>query len=522
MRCRIMDMTLAIILIIVAAAVGIALGFISGITYRKKVAEREIGSAEAEATRIINEAIRGGESRKKEMLLEAKDEIHKSRTEYEKEVKERRAELSKQERRLEQKETTLDKKTEAFEKKEEELSKKLAAVAQTQEEANRLKEAQMQTLEKISGLTQEQAKAHLLKTVEDEVRHETAMKIKEIEQQLKDDADEKAREILSTAIQRCAADHAAEVTVSVVPLPNDEMKGRIIGREGRNIRTLETITGVDLIIDDTPEAITVSSFDPVRREIARLALEKLIQDGRIHPTRIEDMVEKAKREVERTIREEGERACYETGVHNLNPELIKILGRQKYRTSYGQNVLNHSIEVAHIAALMASELGVDVALAKRAGLLHDLGKAIDHEVEGSHVQLGADLARKYKENPVVVNAIEAHHGDVEPKTVIAVLIQAADAVSAARPGARRENVENYIRRLQKLEELTGSWPGVEKAFAIQAGREVRIMVKPEVVTEDNMILLARDIAKKIEAELEYPGQIKVNVIRETKAVEYAK
>ena len=517
-----MDIILAIVLIIVAAVVGIAVGFISGMTYRKKVAEREIGSAEAEATRIINEAIRGGESRKKEMLLEAKDEIHKSRTEYEKEVKERRAELSKQERRLEQKEATLDKKTDAFEKKEEELAKKMTAVAQTQEEANRLKEAQLQTLEKISELTQEQAKAYLLKSVEDEVRHESAMKIKEIEQQLKDDADEKAREILSTAIQRCAADHAAEVTVSVVPLPNDEMKGRIIGREGRNIRTLETITGVDLIIDDTPEAITVSSFDPVRREIARLALEKLIQDGRIHPTRIEDMVEKAKREVERTIREEGDRACYETGVHNLNPELVKILGRQKYRTSYGQNVLNHSIEVSHIAGLMASELGVDVALAKRAGLLHDLGKAIDHEVEGSHVQLGADLARKYKENPVVVNAIEAHHGDVEPKTVIAVLIQAADAVSAARPGARRENVENYIRRLQKLEELTGSWPGVEKAFAIQAGREVRIMVKPEVVTEDNMILMARDIAKKIEAELEYPGQIKVNVIRETKAVEYAK
>ena len=517
-----MDEILAIILIVVAAILGIAIGFVSGMTYRKKVAEREIGSAEAEATRIINEAIRGGESKKKEMLLEAKDEIHRSRTEYEKEVKERRAELSKQERRLEQKETTLDKKTEAFEKKEEELAKKMAAVAQTQEEANRLKEAQMQTLEKISGLTQEQAKAHLLKSVEEEVRHESAMKIKEIEQQLKDDADEKAREILSTAIQRCAADHAAEVTVSVVPLPNDEMKGRIIGREGRNIRTLETITGVDLIIDDTPEAITVSSFDPVRREIARLALEKLIQDGRIHPTRIEDMVEKAKREVERTIREEGERACYETGVHNLNPELVKILGRQKYRTSYGQNVLNHSIEVSHIAGLMAAELGVDVALAKRAGLLHDLGKAIDHEVEGSHVQLGADLARKYKENAVVVNAIEAHHGDVEPKTVIAVLVQAADAVSAARPGARRENVENYIRRLQKLEELTGSWPGVDKAFAIQAGREVRIMVKPEVVTEDNMILLARDIAKKIEAELEYPGQIKVNVIRETKAVEYAK
>ena len=517
-----MDLILAIVLIIVAAAVGIGLGFVSGVTYRKKVAEREIGSAEAEATRIINEAIRGGESKKKEMLLEAKDEIHKSRTEYEKEVKERRAELTKQERRLQQKEETLDKKADAFERKEEELAKKLQKAAETQAEADKLKAVQMQTLEKISELTQEQAKNYLLKIVEDEVRHESALKIKEIEQQLKDEADEKAREILSTAIQRCAADHAAEVTVSVVPLPNDEMKGRIIGREGRNIRTLETITGVDLIIDDTPEAITVSSFDPVRREIARLALEKLIQDGRIHPTRIEDMVEKAKREVERTIREEGERACYETGVHNLNPELVKILGRQKYRTSYGQNVLNHSIEVSHIAGLMASELGVDVALAKRAGLLHDLGKAIDHEVEGSHVQLGADLARKYKENPVVVNAIEAHHGDVEPKTVVAVLVQAADAVSAARPGARRENVENYIRRLQKLEELTGSWPGVEKAFAIQAGREVRIMVKPEVVTEDNMILLARDIAKKIEAELEYPGQIKVNVIRETKAVEYAK
>ena len=511
-----------ILFIVIAAVVGLGLGFVFGITYRKKVAEREIGSAEAEATRIINEAIRGGESKKKEMLLEAKDEIHKSRTEHEKEVKERRAELTKQERRLQQKEESLDKKADAFERKEEELAKKLQKVVETQAKADEICKEQMETLEKISGLTQEQAKTYLLQTVEDEVRHESAMKIKEIEQQLKDEADDKAREILSVAIQRCAADHAAEVTVSVVPLPNDEMKGRIIGREGRNIRTLETITGVDLIIDDTPEAITVSSFDPVRREIARLALEKLIGDGRIHPTRIEDMVEKAKREVERTIREEGERACYETGVHNLNPELVKILGRQKYRTSYGQNVLNHSIEVSHIAGLMAAELGVDVAMAKRAGLLHDLGKSIDHEVEGSHVQLGADLARKYKENPVVVNAIEAHHGDVEPKTVIAVLVQAADAVSAARPGARRENVENYIRRLQKLEEITGSYPGVEKAFAIQAGREVRIMVKPEEVTEDNMILLARDIAKKIEAELEYPGQIKVNVIRETKAVEYAK
>ena len=511
-----------IIITVLVGVVALAAGFGLGMVIRKRVAEREIGSAEQEATRLINDAIRSGESRKKEMLLEAKDEIHKSRTEYEKEVKERRAELTKQERRLQQKEEALDKKSDAFERKEEELAKRMAEVAAAKEEAEAVKKAHLATLEQISGLSQEQAKQFLLESVEEEIRHDTAMKIKEIEQQLKDEADEKAREILSVAIQRCAADHAAEATVSVVPLPNDEMKGRIIGREGRNIRTLETITGVDLIIDDTPEAITVSSFDPVRREVARLALEKLIGDGRIHPTRIEDMVEKARKEVDRTIREEGERACYETGVHGLNPELIKILGRQKYRTSYGQNVLNHSMEVAHIAGLMASELGVDVTLAKRAGLLHDLGKSIDHEVEGSHVQLGADLARKYKENPVIVNAIEAHHGDVEPKTVIAVLVQAADAVSAARPGARRENVENYIRRLQKLEELTGSYPGVEKAFAIQAGREVRIMVKPEEVSEDNMILLARDVAKKIEAELEYPGQIKVNVIRETKAVEYAK
>ena len=520
-----MDMTLAIILIVVAAVVGLGGGIAIGIVIYTKMhndAKEKIRSAEEDAIRIYNDTIRSGENRKKEMLLEAKDEIHKSRTEHEKEMKERKAEITKQERRLQQKEDTLDKKSEAFEKKEEDLARRLAEVADTKAEAEAVLKQHLSTLEQISGLTQEQAKQHLLETVETEVRHETAMKIKEIEAQLKDDAENLAREILGTAIQRCAADHAAEVTVSVVPLPNDEMKGRIIGREGRNIRTLETITGVDLIIDDTPEAITVSSFDPVRREVARLALEKLIQDGRIHPTRIEDMVEKARREVDRTIREEGERACYETGVHGINPELIKILGRQKYRTSYGQNVLNHSMEVAHIAGLMAAELGVDVTLAKRAGLLHDLGKSIDHEVEGSHVQLGADLARKYKENPVVVNAIEAHHGDVEPKTIIAVLVQAADAVSAARPGARRENVENYIRRLQKLEELTSSYPGVDKAFAIQAGREVRIMVKPEEVTEDNMIILARDIAKKIEAELEYPGQIKVNVIRETKAVEYAK
>ena len=513
---------LQIALIALGYVAAAAVFFAVGVVYRKKVGEREIGSAENEATRIINEAIRSGESRKKEMLLEAKDEIHKSRTEYEKEMKGRKAEISKQERRLQQKEDTLDKKSDAFERKEDELNKRLANAAQTQAQAEDLKKKQLDTLEQISGLTQDQAKEYLLKSVEDDVRHESAMKIKEIEQQTKDEAEDKAREIIATAIQRCAADHAAEVTVSVVPLPNDEMKGRIIGREGRNIRTLESITGVDLIIDDTPEAITVSSFDPVRREIARLALEKLIADGRIHPTRIEDMVEKARREVDHTIKVEGERATFETGVHNLHPELIKLLGRQKYRTSYGQNVLNHSIEVAHIAGLMASELGVDVTLAKRAGLLHDLGKSVDHEMEGSHVQLGVELAKKYKENPVVINAIEAHHGDVEPQTVIACLVQAADAISAARPGARRENVENYIRRLEKLEELTNSFPGVEKAYAIQAGREVRVMVKPEEVTEDNMILLAHDLAKKIESELEYPGQIKVNVIRETKAVEYAK
>ena len=502
--------------------VGGVIFFILGVTYRKKVAEKEIGSAEEEAKRIINEAIKGGENKKREMLLEAKEEIHKTRTEQERENKERRNELQKQERRLQQKEESLDKKLDIHEKKEEDLAKKVAAVQKQQDEVTLIKKGQLEMLEKISGMTQEEAKTYLLNNVESEVRHETAMKIKEIEAQLKDEAEQKAREIITTAIQRCAADHAAEATVSVVPLPNDEMKGRIIGREGRNIRTLETITGVDLIIDDTPEAITVSSFDPVRREVARLALEKLIADGRIHPTRIEDMVEKARREVDHTIKLEGERATFETGIHNLHPELIKLLGRQKYRTSYGQNVLNHSIEVAHIAGLLASELGVDVTLAKRAGLLHDLGKSVDHEMEGSHVQLGVELARKYKENPIVINAIEAHHGDVEPQSIVACLVQAADAISAARPGARRENVENYIRRLEKLEELTNSFPGVDKSYAIQAGREVRIMVKPEEVSEDSMILLAHDLARKIESELEYPGQIKINVIRETKAVDYAK
>ena len=490
-----------IVLPLAGFILGAIIFFLAGIRYRKKVAEKEIGSAEDEARRLVNDAIKAGENKKREMLVEAKEEIHKSRTESEKENKERRAELQKQERRLQQKEESLDKKMDSFERKEEDLRKKQQQIAATQEEVNLIKKSQLEMLEKLSGLSQEEAKNYLLQNIESEVRHESAMKIKEIEAQYKEDADKLAREIISIAIQRCAADHTAEATVSVVPLPNDEMKGRIIGREGRNIRTLETITGVDLIIDDTPEAITVSSFDPVRREIARLALEKLITDGRIHPTRIEDMVEKARREVDRVIKQEGERATFETGIHNLHPELIKLLGRQKYRTSYGQNVLNHSIEVAHIAGLLASELGVDVQLAKRAGLLHDLGKSVDHEMEGSHVQLGVELARKYKESPAVIHAIEAHHGDVEPRTIVACLVQAADAISASRPGARRENVENYIRRLEKLETLTGSYPGVEKAYAIQAGREVRIMVKPEEVSEDNMILLARDLAKKIESEL---------------------
>lgn len=515
-------MLIKVILTLVGLLVGAGIMFPVAVNYRKRTAEKEIGSAEEEAKRIINESIKSAENKKREMMVEAKEEIHRSRTEYDKEVKDRRSELQKQERRLQQKEETLDRKTEQYERKDEELTRRLANVAATQEEVSDIKRAQLEMLEKISGMSTDEAKDYLLKNVESEVRHETAMKIKEVQTQLKDEAEQKAREIIATAIQRCAADHTAEATISVVALPNDEMKGRIIGREGRNIRALETKTGVDLIIDDTPEAITLSCFDPVRREIARIALEKLIADGRIQPTHIDNMVEKARREVEQTIKQEGERATFETGVHGLHPELIKLLGRQKYRTSYGQNVLNHSIEVAHLCGLMAAELGEDVAIAKRAGLLHDLGKSVDHEMEGSHVALGVELAKKYKESPQVVHAIEAHHGDVEPQTVIACLVQAADAISAARPGARRENVENYVKRLEKLEALTSSFPGVEKAYAIQAGREVRIMVKPEEVSEDNMILLARDIAKKIENELEYPGQIKVNLIRETKAVEYAK
>ena len=507
---------------LIGIIVGLVIGIFAGIQIRKNISEKEISSAEEEAKRIINESIKSAESKKREALVEAKEEILKARNEYEKEVKERRSDLQKQERRLQQKEETLDRKTDNIEKKEETLARRLSELEEAREEVATVKKTQMEVLERISGFTAEEAKNYLISQLETEVTHESAMKIKEIEARFQEEADTMARAMISLAIQRCAADHVAEATVSVVPLPNDEMKGRIIGREGRNIRTLETLTGVDLIIDDTPEAITVSCFDPVRREIARIALEKLILDGRIHPARIEEMVEKAKREVDATIKAEGERAVFETNVHGLHPELVKLLGRMKYRTSYGQNVLNHSIEVSHVAGLLAAEIGANVAEAKRAGLLHDLGKAIDHEVEGSHVAIGVELARKYKESEAIVHAIEAHHNDVEPKTVVACLVQAADAISAARPGARRENLENYIKRLEKLEEVTSSFPGVEKSYAIQAGREVRIMVKPEQVSEDQMVLLARDIAKKIEEELEYPGQIKVHVLRETKVIEYAK
>ena len=514
--------TVGYIVAAVAAVVAFVVGFPIGIQYRKKVAEKEISSAEEEATRILNEAIKSSESKKREVLLEAKEEILKSRADYEKEVKERRADLQKQERRLQQKEENIDRKTDAIEKKEEALSQKHEALQREQDEIKLIKRSQTEMLERISGFTADQAKVYLIQQVESEVTHETAMKIKEIEARAKDEADQRAREIVATAIQRCAADHVAEITVSVVPLPNDEMKGRIIGREGRNIRTLETLTGADLIIDDTPEAITVSCFEPVRREVARLALEKLIADGRIHPTHIEEMVEKARREVDAVIRSEGERAVLETGVRGVHPELQKLLGRLHYRTSYGQNVLQHSIEVSHIAGMMAAELGADVAAAKRAGLLHDIGKAVDHEMEGTHIQLGVEFCRKYKEKEDIIHAIQAHHGDVECKTLVACLVQAADAVSAARPGARRENLENYIKRLEKLEEITSDYPGVEKSYAIQAGREVRVMVKPEQVSEDQMVILAHDLARRIESELEYPGQIKVHVLRETKVVEYAK
>ncbi len=465
---------------------------------REKNAEKQIANAQEQAKQIVNDAIKSAESKKREALVEAKEEIHKRRSEYEREEKARRAELQKQERRLQQKEETLDRKTDAVEKKSETLSGKIAAAEAQQAEIAQIKKSQLEMLERISGFSVEEAKAYIIANVKDDVTHEMAVKIKEIETQAKEEADERARRIITTAIQRCAADHTSEITVSVVPLPNDEMKGRIIGREGRNIRSIETLTGCDLIIDDTPEAITVSSFDPVRREVARLALEKLIADGRIHPARIEEMVAKAQKEVNATIKAEGERAVFETNIHGLHPELVKLLGRMRYRTSYGQNVLNHSIEVSHIAGLLAAELGADVATAKRAGLLHDIGKAIDHEVEGSHVTIGVDIARKYHESDAVIHAIEAHHNDVEPQTVVACLVQAADAISAARPGARRENIENYVKRLEKLEEVSKSFPGIASSYAIQAGREIRIMVEPDKVSEDQMVLLARDIAKKIE------------------------
>ncbi|MBQ2824260.1 MAG: ribonuclease Y [Oscillospiraceae bacterium] len=512
----------AIVSAVISAVIAGVTLFKVGVNYRKQQAEAAIGSAEKEAERIVEDAKKEAENKKKIALVEAKDEIHKSRSELEKETKERRNELSRQERRIQQKEENLDKKNDAIEKKDEILQKKLKQADEKLEEADKIKKSQMEILERISQFTMEQAKEHLLSMLENELVHEKALKIQSYEQQLKDECEEKARNLISLAISKCSADQVSESAVSVVPLPNDEMKGRIIGREGRNIRTLETLTGVDLIIDDTPEAITLSCFDQARREVARIALEKLIADGRIHPSRIEEMVDKARREVEHIIKQEGERAVLETNVHGLNHELVRLLGRLHYRTSYRQNVLNHSVEVAHLAGIMASELGVDANMARRAGLLHDIGKALSYEIEGSHVQIGVDVCRKYKECPDVIHAIEAHHGDVEIKTVIAALVQAADAISAARPGARSENYENYIKRLEKLEEICTSYEGVEKSFAIQAGREVRIMVYPDQINDEKMIIVARDIAKRIEDEMDYPGQIKVNIIRESRAVEYAK
>ena len=507
---------------IIAAVVGLAIGIVAGYFTRKNISEAKIGEADSLAKNIIDQANKDAETIKKEKLLEAKEEIHKFRNDAEKENRERRNELQKYERRVIQKEESLDRKQQSMENKESNLNQKLRAVDEKQKEVEAIKVKQLEKLEDISGITSEKAKDIILSNAEKEVRHEMSIMIKEIETQAKEDAEKKSRDIIAYAIQKCAADHVAETTVTVVNLPNDEMKGRIIGREGRNIRTLETLTGIDLIIDDTPEAVILSGFDPIRREIARIALEKLISDGRIHPARIEEMVEKAKKEVDNIIKEYGEQAIFETGVHSLHPELVKLLGRLNYRTSYGQNVLKHSIEVAHIAGIMAAEIGADIKLAKRAGLLHDIGKAVDHEMEGTHVEIGMDLLRRYKESKDVIHAMSTHHGDYEPQTVEAVLVTAADAISAARPGARRETLEAYIKRLEKLEEIANSYEGVDKSFAIQAGREIRIMVKPEKINDEEIHLLARDITKKIEEELEYPGQIKVSIIRETRAVEYAK
>ena len=511
-----------IIVYIVVAVIALVIGILAGYIIRKSVGEKAIGSAEQKAKNLILDAENRSETIRKEYILEAKEEAHKLRSDADREIRERRSEISKSERRLIQKEESIDRKLENIEKKEESITNKEQSIISKQKELDHVINQQTEELERISGCSVEEAKAILLENTEKEIRYEASVMIKEIESKAKEEADKKAKEIITGAIQRCAADHVAESTVSVVPLPNDEMKGRIIGREGRNIKAIETLTGIDLIIDDTPEAVILSGFDPIRREVARLSLEKLIVDGRIHPARIEEMVKKSEREVNAIIKEEGEQATFEVGIHNLHPELVKLLGRLKYRTSYGQNVLKHSIEVAHLAGLMAGELGLDVTLAKRAGLLHDIGKAIDHEKEGTHVDLGIEVLKKYKESPAVINGMAAHHGDYEPKSMEAVLIAAADALSAARPGARRETLETYIKRLEKLEEIANTTPGVDKSFAIQAGREIRIIAKPEEVSDEDIVFLAREISKKIESELEYPGQIKVNVVRETRAVDYAK
>ena len=510
------------VICIVVALIAAAISWVAATAYRKNVAEKTIGSAEEKARDIIDDALKVAETKKREALLEAKEESMNRKNELDKETKERRAELQKYERRVLAKEEAIEKKSDALERRESNLASKEEELKIKSVEIEEIHEKKVQELERISGLTSEQAKDYLLKTVEDEVKSDAARLYKELESRAKEDANKKAKEYVATAIQRCAADHVAEATISVVQLPSDEMKGRIIGREGRNIRTLETMTGVDLIIDDTPEAVILSSFDPIRREVARIALEKLIVDGRIHPARIEEMVEKAQKEVETMIREEGEAAALEVGVHGIHPELIRLLGRMKFRTSYGQNALKHSIEVAQLSGLLAGEIGVDIRMAKRAGLLHDIGKSIDHEIEGSHVQIGADLCKKYKESATIINAVESHHGDVEPETLIACIVQAADTISAARPGARRETLETYTNRLKQLEDISNSFKGVDKSFAIQAGREIRIMVVPEKVSDTDMVLMARDISKQIEAEMEYPGQIKVSVIRESRVVDYAK
>ena len=517
-----MSPILTVVLVLVAAVAAGALGFYLGGENRKRTAEAKIGSAEEEAKRIVNDAIKAAEQKRKETIIEAKDEAFKLKSDADKEIKDRRAEISRQERRIDQKEEALDKRTTQMERKEEDLKRRSETVEARLDELEQLKLRQTEKLETIAAMSKEDARAVLLKQVDDELTHEKAMKISAYQANMKDECDNLARELVGQAIARCAADATSEATVSVVPLPSDEMKGRIIGREGRNIRALETATGCDLIIDDTPEAITLSSFDQTRREVARMALERLIADGRIHPARIEETVDKCRRELEIQMKREGDKAIMELGIHSLHPDLVKLIGRLKYRTSFGQNVLSHSLEVAWLAGLMAGELGVNVQLARRAGLLHDIGKALDHEIEGSHVQIGVDICKKYRENPQVIHAIEAHHGDVEPKTTLAFIIMAADAISAARPGARRENVESYVKRLENLEEISSSFEGVEQAFAVQAGREVRILVKPDVISDDQVILLARSIAKKIEDTLDYPGQIKVNVIRESRAVEYAK